>query len=150
MPQHRASRAPRFLVAAVTLVLAVALGGCGDDAQEPQSAASSSSVPEASSSPTRDQGSASPTDGTGTRLAVRIDGDDVSPMAETMELSTGDVLTVEVDANRAGELHVHSSPEQYVEFGDGTTRQRIAFDKPGQVDIEEHQTGVLVARVLVS
>ena len=147
MHQHRGSRS---LAAAATLALTVAVGGCGDDAHEPQSAASSSPAPDASS-PTRDpEGSASSTKDTGTTLAVRIDGDDVSPTAETMELSTGDVLTVTVDADRAGELHVHSSPEQYVEFGDGTTRQRITFDKPGQVDIEEHDTGVLVARVLVS
>ena len=151
MHQHRASRGPRALLTAATLVMTVALGGCGDDAEEPQSAASSSPAPDASSSPSRDpQGSASSPDDTGATLAVRVNGDDVSPTAETMELSTGDVLTVTVDADRPGELHVHASPEQYVEFGDGTTRQRITFDKPGQVDIEEHDSGVLVARVLVS
>lgn len=146
MPQHRASRS---LLAAAALALTVVLGGCGDDAEQPQAAASSAPAGDASSSPSRDrQPSASPA--TGPTLALRIDDGDVTPTAETISMSTGEVLVVQVDADRPGELHVHASPEQYVEFGQGRSRHRITLDKPGQVDVEEHESGVLVARLLVS
>ena len=66
-----------------------------------------------------------------------------------MKAKAGDVLLVTITSDRAGELHVHSSPEQEVAFGAGTTELEVELKQPGQVDIEEHESGVLIARVLV-
>ena len=52
-------------------------------------------------------------------LLVRIDGPNVQPNAEEIELETGEKLMIEIQSDRAGELHVHSTPEQYVEFEAG-------------------------------
>lgn len=144
MPQHRV---PRSLLPTAALALTVALGGCADDADQPQTASGGPSG-DVSSSPARDPQTPTSPDA-GPALALRIAGDDVTPTAETITMSAGEVLVVQVDADRPGELHVHASPEQYVEFGQGRSRHRVELDKPGQVDVEEHESGVLVARLLV-
>ena len=144
MTAHRP--ALRSLTTAAVLALALTLAGCGDD--EPSTTDSTS---EASSSPTSagPSTSAKPKPPAGPTLDITVSGDDVSPMAQQIDLSTGQALTVRISSDRPGELHVHASPEQYVEFGAGKTRQKLTIDQPGQVDVEEHESGALVARLLV-
>lgn len=140
----------RHALAAPALVLCLALVGCGEDEPAEPATEPTPEVPTSQSTgkaekekPTKQQAPA------GATLAVQVSGSQVSPSGRAISMSVGDVLTVQVTSDRAGELHVHSSPEQYVDFKAGETRRDIAVDKPGQVDIEEHETGALVARLLV-
>jgi glucose/arabinose dehydrogenase len=146
MPQRHASRT--VVVAVAALVLTAALAGCGNDEQQPATAASPSDTATSSSSPRRTQATKAPE--TGPELAVTVAGSDVSPTARTIRMSTGDVLTLQITSDRPGELHVHSTPEQYVDFGRGESRHEIELETPGQIDVEEHDSGALVARLLVS
>ena len=144
MRPHRASR----VLAPAALCLALPLTGCGDDGPTPQA---EPSTPTSSSRPSKQGPAASPRPEkpAGSTLSITVTGDDVSPMGRTISLSAGETVTVRITSDRPGELHVHTSPEQYVEFGAGKTRQEVRLDKPGQVDVEEHDTGALVARLLV-
>lgn len=141
----------RHALAAPALVLCLALVGCGEG--EPAAAPAAEPTPQVpTSQPTAKAEKQKPTEEqapAGATLAVQVSGGEVSPSGKTIAMSVGDVLTVQVTSDRAGELHVHSSPEQLVEFTAGETRRDIAIDKPGRVDIEEHDTGALVARLLV-
>lgn len=147
----RAPRAPRSLVTVAALAALLALAGCGDD--EPRPAAEPSN--EVSSSQSTSQSRSKPTEEAtkeavaGATLDITVAGDDVSPMGQTVDMAVGDVLTVRITSDRAGELHVHSSPEQTVGFGKGSSTRQVKIDKPGQVDVEEHESGALVARLLV-
>lgn len=85
----------------------------------------------------------------GPRLTVTIDGEEVSPNAEEIELSTGEKLHVEIGSDRAGELHVHSTPEQSVAYAEGTTNSEIVVNTPGTVEVEDHDTGAVVALIEV-
>ena len=80
---------------------------------------------------------------------VRIEGDEVLPNAQEIKLSTGEALSVRIDSDRAGELHVHSTPEQFVEFGAGTTEAEITVMTPGSVEVEDHETGAVIALIEV-
>ncbi len=142
--------APRRFAAtfSVCLCLLVPLSACGDDGAEV--------TPEAEPTPdvTTSQATEEPPKKTsdseaGATLAIEVAGDDISPSGKTITMSVGDTLTIRVVSDRAGELHVHSSPEQSVEFKAGETRRDLTIDKPGQVDIEEHDSDKLVARLLV-
>ena len=126
--------APRLLVAvpALALTLSGLLAGCGGDG-----------------------GATSGTDhgdtATGsTEVDVSVDGDTISPTNKQLEVGVGDTVTLRVTADRTGELHVHSSPEQELEFAKGETDLPITLDKPGSVDVEEHASETLVLRILVS
>ena len=139
------------LLAALTLTLA----GCGGDEPEagggstPSADAPSTSEPSESAKPKRDQSTSPPESVDEVVVDVSIVGDDVTPVAQQVELGVGETLLLEVESDRAGELHVHSSPEQEVDFAAGSSRLDLTFDKPGSVDIEEHESGALIVRVLV-
>ena len=143
----------RLLPALAALAL---VGACSSDpdpepetAPDPTPTASASSSPaepspsEASSSPSEPAEPAGPT------LAVTVEGEQVTPNAEELTATVGEPITITFTADRAGELHVHAKPEQYVEFTEGTTTAELVIDVPGSVEIEEHETGAVVAQVEV-
>jgi len=98
-----------------TLVGNLALSGCGDsETPEP-----SSQDPEV--------------------IQVTIEGDSVTPNGDRVEVSVGQEIDLEVTADAPGEIHVHSTPEQELEYDEGTSTVTIQpIDKPGTVDVESH------------
>lgn len=85
----------------------------------------------------------------GPALEVTIEGDEVTPNATEIDLAVGEPLTITFNTDRGGELHVHSKPEQYVEFEAGRSTQELVVQTPGSVEIEEHDTEAVVAVVEV-
>lgn len=141
---------------AAALAATVLLASCAGDAdpstdtapdapssQQPSSPATGGSVEPASPPATPTPEPSGPT------LSITVEGDEVSPNSQEIDLAPGETLLVEVTSDRAGELHVHSKPEQYVEFGAGTTTAELVVDVPGQVEVEEHDTSAVVARLQV-
>lgn len=125
MKNHRRHRRkPVALVAAMVAVLAV-LTGCGSDGR------------------TKTPGSS------GQSLAITVKGDAVTPTNKRIEVKLDQPLTITVRSDRSGELHVHSSPEQHIEFWAGTTTHKITLQVPGVVELEEHKSDTLVAQLEV-
>src|SRR3954447_1622728 len=143
------SRRLRSLTVVAALGLALGLTSCGsDEPTVPAESLSPSKAPAATES-----GASSPTPGddapAGPSLEVTIKGDKIDPLNKSLEVTVGQTLTLDVTSDRAGELHVHSSPEQELEFDAGRTRLEVTLNQAGQVDIEEHASDSLIARVLV-
>ena len=101
------------LLATVGLVMA-SLSGCGGSSTD-----GSSSGPE--------------------KIDVTISGDSVTPNGEKVEVSVDQKIELHVTADAAGEIHVHSTPEQELAYDQGTTDLTFTIDKPGVVDVESHQ-----------
>lgn len=120
----------------LTGLLSGLLSGCGGDT----SSAGEGDAPGSS------QGSSQAT----TDVDVTVDGDTISPTNQEVRVGVGGTVDLHVTSDRAGELHVHASPEQELAFGQGTTDLTVTLDKPGSVDVEEHETETLVLRILVS
>lgn len=145
--------------ALTALALGVALTGCASAEETPSpAAANESGSPSAdsatpttaetaspSTTPSPEPTASTPAEEAVTTLAVKITGDKVSPNATSIELEKGEPLLITFDADRGGELHVHSKPEQYVDFEAGTSRQRIVITTPGVVEIEDHDTNDVLA-----
>ena len=89
------------------------------------------------SSPGAGSGSAR-TSGATTTIDVTITGSSVTPNGERVEAAVGKPIKLVVTADRPGEIHVHSSPEQELRYHAGTTRLRLSIDQPGVVDVESH------------
>ena len=71
--------------------------------------------------PSSDSGSSDPK-----VIKVTFDGDTVTPNGERVEVATGQDIQLDVTADEAGEIHVHSSPEQELEY------------KAGESDADDH------------
>ncbi|QWC84066.1 hypothetical protein KLP28_10640 [Nocardioidaceae bacterium] len=82
-------------------------------------------------------------------LTVQVRDDRVRPNSAELDLKRGSELTIRVDTDRAIELHVHSSPEQYLDFEPGRSSQTVTFERAGVVEIEEHESGQVLAQVTV-
>lgn len=134
------------LVLTLAGTLAFLLTACGSDTTEDASTTPSSpgsSMP-APSAPT-DTASADD----GEVLEVKIAGDSVSPSGERVKAEAGEPITFVVTSDRPGALHVHSSPEQSPEFTAGVTTIEVTVDRPGLVEVEEHESDQLIVQLEV-
>ena len=116
------------IVAVLALML---LTGCGSGGEKSGSSAS----PDSSGSMTID---------------ITIKGDTVKPSGSKVEVKAGKPINLHIVADKAGELHVHSSPEQHIEFKAGTTDATLKIDQPGVIDVEDHALDKLIVQLQVS
>jgi hypothetical protein len=115
-------------LAPLVLVLAASLSACGGDGDTdpPATDQSSSSSPTDSSTDSSDSPSDSSSDSgstsTGDAVAVTVtrEGDSFTPNGERVELGIDQTLVLTIEADAAGELHVHSTPEQEIAYDAGT------------------------------
>lgn len=127
------------LVGAVT----VALAGCGSDSGSPKE-----SEDELSATPAA-QVTTTPAAGAEV-IGITITDDSVSPAGQRIEVERNQPVVLEIDAVAEGELHVHSSPEQHIEFPSGKSQVELKLDQPGVVDIEDHDLDKLIVQLEVS
>ena len=77
------------------------------------------------------------------------EGDTFTPNGERVELEVGQTLVLTITADVAGELHVHSTPEQEIAYDAGTSEHEITIDRPGVVEVESHEPDTIVLQLEV-
>ena len=83
-------------------------------------------------------------------IEVTFKGDTVTPNGERVEVTHGQDVTLHVTADAAGEIHVHSTPEQEFEYDAGETTLTITdLDQPGVVDVESHSLDKVIVQLEV-
>lgn len=118
----------RTLIAAAALLLAaLSLSACSNDSG----------------------GSTSSSGGT-TSIDITIKGGKVTPNGDRVKAKVGKPITLHIDADTAGEIHVHSTPEQEIPFPKGTSTKKLTIDKPGIVDVEDHALDQVIVQLQVS
>ncbi len=117
----------------LVLVLAASLTACsgGDDADPPTSSSSATS------------------DGDSVAVTVTRKGDTFTPNGERVELGVDQTLVLTIDADEAGEIHVHSTPEQEIPYDAGTSEHELTIDRPGVVEVESHEPEVVLLQLEV-
>ena len=119
----------RALAALALVICSVGLAGCGDD------------------EPAGDGNTDLPTK----TIDVTIEGDSVTPNGDRVEVKVGQPIQLVVKADAEGEIHVHSDPEQELEYGSGTTTlKEFTIDKPGIVEVESHALEKTIVQLEVS
>ena len=126
------------LIAALCLLL----NACGSDepsgSDEPASDKSSASAdPSAAAKPSKKKPS-------GTTIDITFKGDTVDPNGVEKKITAGKPITLHIVADKPGELHVHSSPEQEIEYAAGTSDKKLTIDRPGVVEVESHNLDQLI------
>ena len=132
-------------IAPVVLVLAAALTACGGDGD----ADSPATDPSTSSSPSDTSPESGSESGDGVAVTVTREGDSFTPNGERVELGVDQPLVLTIEADEAGELHVHSTPEQEIAYDAGTSEHEIVIDRPGVVEVESHEPDVILLQLEV-
>lgn len=116
----------RVPLVATVLTTLLMLTGCGSD------------EPEVGTEPTPESG----------RIELTFEGAD-APTTERVSVEPGEEVELVIKSDEAGELHVHSEPEQVLEYAAGTTTLKLTIDEPGVVDVERHEPEALVLQLEV-
>jgi hypothetical protein len=120
--------APTAVVATLVTVLLLGLAACGDD-------------------------DANETEGVSDPVSIDVtfEGDTVTPNGERVEVDTGQPVELDITADAPGEIHVHSDPEQSLEYDAGTSTVEIEpIDQPGVVEVESHDLELVIVQLEVS
>lgn len=132
MTRARTSSALR--VSAVLLLGLLGLTGCGGDDGGSSSDTTTRTTTDSSGNATLD---------------ITFKDDTVDPAGTQVKVKAGKPLTLHIVADKPGEIHVHSSPEQELEYAAGTTDKTITLDQPGVVEMESHTLDKLIAQLEV-
>ena len=85
----------------------------------------------------------------GTTIDITIKGGKAKPDGVRMKAKAGEPVRLHIVSDTDGELHVHSSPETTLAYKSGTTDKTITIDRPGVVDIEDHELDKLLVQLEV-
>lgn len=154
---RRGSARLTFLAAPLTLALALGLTACGDGGEEPSTDTTSTSSPSETPSPseeTEPSEEPEPTEeleGESDAMAIDVtrENDRFTPNGERVDVEIGQPLTITITSDVAGELHVHSVPEQEIAYDAGTSEHEITIDRPGVVEVESHEPDLIVLQLEV-
>ena len=132
---------PIGLIAALSLLLSACGSDDADGSKEPakdKTSASASASPSETAKPTKKPKPI------GTTIDMTFKGDTVKPNGVERKVKAGKPITLHIVADKPGELHVHSSPEQEIEYAAGTSNKKLTIDRPGIVEVESHNLEQLV------
>ncbi len=132
MPRRGLARHARLVPLALAIALSLAACGDGGDTDPPAGDATSTT-----------------TDGDTVSVTLTREDDSFTPNGERVELGTDQTLVLTVTADEAGELHVHSTPEQDLAYDAGTSEHEITVDRPGVVEVESHEPDMIVLQLEV-
>lgn len=121
-------RVQQVAAAALVAVSSLTLGACGADKTDANTGAGTGPV----------------------TIEVTFQDGTVTPSGETVEVGTGEPVELRITADEAGEIHVHSNPEQELAYDAGDSTQTITIDTPGTVDVESHDLDQVIVQLHVS
>lgn len=132
-----------LLAVALAAALAGCGGGSGDDAARGSDATQVTATPVPSGSPMPTPDAAAVT------VPIQVTADSVTPDGTRIDVDRNQPVVLQIQAEAAGELHVHSTPEQQISFPAGASTVELSFDQPGVIDIEDHHLDALVVQLKV-
>lgn len=89
------------------------------------------------------------TDGQTEVIEVTFSDGTVTPNGERVEVGVDQPIDLVVEADEPGEIHVHSDPEQELEYAEGTTTLKLQIDRPGVVEVESHDLEQIIVQLEV-
>jgi len=139
----------RNMVVSALLAAAVGLTGCASKDDTPGDATDPTSSP---TSPTTDEPTTEPTDeptDEGQVIEITIKGDSVNPNGKKVDVEANEPVILDITADAPGEIHVHSTPEQEIEYAAGKSSHTLTFDRPGVVEVESHNLEKVIVQLQV-
>jgi hypothetical protein len=88
--------------------------------------------------------------GGATSIHITIKDGKVTPNGDRVKAKVDKPVTLHIDADTAGEIHVHSTPEQHIDFEKGTSTKKLTIKQPGIVDVEDHALDQVIVQLEVT
>jgi hypothetical protein len=132
----------RFALVALIAAIGMLVSSCGSD--EPSGSDKPSGDKSTAQAEVTAKPSKMPDKPSGTTIDITFKGETVKPNGVEKKVEAGKPITLHIVADRPGELHVHSSPEQEIEYDAGTSDKKLKIDRPGVVEVESHTLDQLV------
>jgi hypothetical protein len=85
-----------------------------------------------------------------TSVEITIKNGKVTPNGDRVKAKVDQPVTLDITADTSGEIHVHSSPEQHIDFPKGHSTKKLTITKPGIVDVEDHALEQVIVQLQVS
>jgi uncharacterized cupredoxin-like copper-binding protein len=150
----RPTRFARGTASALLPALALlALAGCDDDGQPVSGQTPSTSASVASPSatlPTTPSGPITTADQAAVVIVATVANGKITPNTQTVKAEQGQRVMVTVTSDEADELHVHGYDKE-VELQPGKPGSvTFTADTKGTFEIETHESGKLVAKLIVT
>jgi uncharacterized cupredoxin-like copper-binding protein len=150
----RPTRFARGTASALLPALALlALAGCDDDGQPGSGQTPSTSASVASPSatlPTTPSGPITTADQAAVVIVATVANGKITPNTQTVKAEQGQRVMVTVTSDEADELHVHGYDKE-VELQPGKPGSvTFTADTKGTFEIETHESGKLVAKLIVT
>jgi hypothetical protein len=82
-------------------------------------------------------------------IEITIEGDSVSPNGTKVDIDADKPVILDITADAPGEIHVHSTPEQEIEYAAGESQHTLTFDRPGTVEVESHTLEKVIVQLQV-
>ncbi len=82
-------------------------------------------------------------------IDITFENGEVSPNGDRVQVGAGQPIDLVVTADEAGELHIHSEPQQELPYPAGTETLKIQIDRPGVVEVESHELGQVIVQLEV-
>jgi hypothetical protein len=82
-------------------------------------------------------------------IHITIKDGKVTPQGDRVKVKVDKPVTLHIDADSAGQIHVHSTPEQHIDFPKGTSTKKLTIKQPGIVDVEDHKLDKVIVQLQV-
>jgi hypothetical protein len=83
-------------------------------------------------------------------IKITFNGEDVEPNGQRYDVAAGQRIEFDVTADKPGEIHVHSSPEQEFEYDKGSSTIAVKpITTPGIVTVESHTLDKVILQLEV-
>lgn len=132
----------RGMFAGVAVLVALALSGCA----EKDSDDGGTTPTETTSSPTDGK----PSGDASYDVWIEFNGDDVTPNGSQLKVKVSEPITLHITADEPGELHVHTMPEQEIEYPAGESTHELTLDRAGVYEVESHDLEKIVVELEAS
>ena len=121
-------------------LLALSLAGCSRSTTGTEASVTASPIP----------ATASVSAPGGTVIDISVTATSVTPTGGTASVGLGKPVTFRITSTVAGQLHVHSTPEQHIDFPVGTSKVTLTFKVPGTIEVEDHALDRQIVQIQVS
>jgi hypothetical protein len=131
----------------IVMVALLAVTGCAEKSDDPDG---SDGTTQPTNGSTGDPKTTDSGDGAAVSIDITFKGSSVDPNGRQIEVPVNEPIELRISADAAGELHVHTQPEQEIAYPEGESSHELTLDRPGVYEVESHDLEKIVVELEAS